>query len=380
MAGIYIHIPFCKQACHYCNFHFSTVPKQMGAFVDALKKEINITPSFIPQDQGAKEKINTLYFGGGSPSILPIQDLQSIFETLQKRFSFSEKIEITLEANPDDINKEKLLAWQSLGINRLSVGIQSFQDEELKWMNRVHTAKESLDCIDAIQSAGFDNYSIDLIYGSPLLDDSNWKKNVAIVIEKKIPHISCYALTVEPSTALNKMILQGKKEAVDADRQANQFSLLMEWMERAGYQHYEISNYALPGKKSIHNSNYWEADAYYGFGPSAHSFDGHKTRSWNIANNALYIQSLANNQIPKEQEVLSSQEQLNEYSMTALRTNTGIDLNKVESIHGADAVTGLLNAAQPYIQSKKIRVEDNHILLSKEGKLFADGIAAALFF
>lgn len=352
----------------------------MGAFVDALKKEINITPSFIPQDQGAKEKINTLYFGGGSPSILPIQDLQSIFETLQKRFSFSEKIEITLEANPDDINKEKLLAWQSLGINRLSVGIQSFQDEELKWMNRVHTAKESLDCIDAIQSAGFDNYSIDLIYGSPLLDDSNWKKNVAIVIEKKIPHISCYALTVEPSTALNKMIQQGKKEAVDADRQANQFLLLMEWMERAGYQHYEISNYALPGKKSIHNSNYWEADAYYGFGPSAHSFDGHKTRSWNIANNALYIQSLANNQIPKEQEVLSSQEQLNEYSMTALRTNTGIDLNKVESIHGADAVTGLLNAAQPYIQSKKIRVEDNHILLSKEGKLFADGIAAALFF
>ncbi len=380
MAGIYIHIPFCKQACHYCNFHFSTVPKQMAAFVDALKKEIEITPSFIPTQQGAKEKINTLYFGGGSPSILPIQDLQSIFEALHKRFSFSEHIEITLEANPDDINIEKLQAWRSLGVNRLSVGIQSFQDEELKWMNRAHTAKESLDCIDAIQAAGFDNYSIDLIYGSPLLDDSNWKKNVDIVIEKKIPHISCYALTVEPSTALSKMIVQGKKEAVDADRQANQFLLLMEWMEQAGYQHYEISNYALPGKKSIHNSSYWEGDAYYGFGPSAHSFDGHKTRRWNIANNALYIQSIANNQIPMEQEVLSSQQQLNEYSMTALRTNKGIDLNKVESLYGAAAVAGLLEAAQPYIQSNKIRVEENHILLSKEGKLFADGIAAALFF
>ena len=315
MAGIYIHIPFCKQACNYCNFHFST----------SLK---------------LKEDIETLYFGGGTPSILDINDLQLLFTALRKKFIFSADTEITLEANPDDITPAKLKLWKQAGINRLSVGIQSFIEEELVWMNRAHTAAESLQCIDEIKQAGFTNFSVDLIYGSPLLSDEDWKRNVAIVIEKNIPHISCYALTVEPKTALDKMITQHKKAPVDAEKQAKQFLLLMEWMQTAGYEHYEISNFAKSGMRSKHNSSYWQGKKYYGFGPSAHAFDG-KKRQWNIANNALYIQSLKNNTIPFEAEILTSTQQLNEYIMTSLRTMEGLSLAIVEEKFGIKIKTEL---------------------------------------
>lgn len=323
--------------------------------------------------------ISTLYFGGGTPSILTIADLKMIVEALQDHFVFAGDIEIALEANPDDINASKLEEWRSVGINRLSVGIQSFVDEELKWMNRAHTAAESLNCIDVIQRAGINNFSVDLIYGSPLLSDADWKRNVETVIGKNIPHISCYALTVEPKTALDKMIALHKKEPVDAERQTRQFLLLMKWMEEAGYEHYEISNFAKPGLRSKHNSSYWSGESYYAFGPAAHSFTG-KKRRWNIANNALYIQSLEKGVIPFEEETLTETQRLNEYIMTSLRTMEGLNLDYISKTFGEDKKNILQTAGRKFESRGKLKIENERIILTKEGKLFADGIAADLFF
>ncbi len=382
MSGIYIHIPFCRQACHYCNFHFATSLRLKNELIAALVKEIIISSSFAKQTGEAEEPkdiIETIYFGGGTPSILNTEDLKFILEALQNKFVIAPGAEITLEANPDDINTEKLKQWKQIGINRLSVGIQSFQENELSWMNRTHTAADSLRCIDEIIAAGFTNFSIDLIYGSPLLSGDDWQKNAAIVIEKKIPHISCYALTVEPKTALAKMIAQHKKETVDAEKQAAQFLLLMNWMKQAGYEHYEISNFALPGMRSKHNSSYWQGKNYYGFGPSAHSFDG-KSRRWNIANNALYIQSLQKNIIPFEEEILTPTQQLNEYIMTSLRTMEGLDLKKIENDFGENFHSKLKDASIKWQNGNKLVSHNSNLILTTEGKLFADGIAADLFF
>jgi oxygen-independent coproporphyrinogen III oxidase len=377
LPGIYIHIPFCKQACHYCNFHFSTSLKQKNAFIDALVKEITLSDTL--SDSSEPEIISTLYFGGGTPSILTIEDLKIIFEALQKRFVFATDMETTLEANPDDITDLKLKEWKQTGINRFSIGIQSFAEEELKWMNRAHNAAESLVCIDKIKTAGFANFSVDLIYGSPLLSDDDWEKNVQTVIEKNIPHVSCYALTVEPKTALDKMIALNKKAPVDAEKQAGQFLLLMDWMAAAGYEHYEISNFAKPGFRSKHNSSYWSGQKYYGFGPSAHSFNG-KKRSWNIANNALYIQALQKNSIPFEEEVLTETQQLNEYIMTALRTVEGISTTYICTKFGEKESFNVMATSRKYESTGKLKIENEQIILTKEGKLFADGIAADLFF
>jgi oxygen-independent coproporphyrinogen-3 oxidase len=375
VSGIYIHIPFCKQACNYCNFHFSTSLVQKEAFIDALVKEINYPADFIPAD----EPIETIYLGGGTPSILAKDDLARIFDALHKKFSITKDAEITLEANPDDITNEKLIGWKRIVINRLSVGIQSFLVEELKWMNRAHTAKESLEAIDKINHAGFTNYSIDLIFGSPLLSNDDWRKNMAIAIDKNIPHISSYALTVEPKTALEKLIKKNKREPVDPEKQVEQFLLLMQTMERAGYEHYEISNFAKPGMRSKHNSSYWQGKKYHGFGPAAHSFNG-QNRRWNIANNALYIQSIGKGIISFEEEVLTKTQQLNEYIMTSLRTMEGLDLDHVEKLFGEKASSELLVASSKYMESSKMKREESRLMLTKEGKLFADGIAADLFF
>jgi oxygen-independent coproporphyrinogen-3 oxidase len=382
LPGVYIHIPFCKQACNYCNFHFSTSLKQKEALLKALVKEIILSASFASDPNSSTtspEIISTLYFGGGTPSILTIDELQIIFAALRQRFVFADDIEITLEANPDDITTLALQQWKLAGINRLSVGIQSFLEEELQWMNRAHTAKESLICIDEIRAAGFTNFSVDLIYGSPLLNDTDWKKNVQTVVDKAIPHISCYALTVEPKTALDKMIALKKRAPVNAEKQAQQFLLLMEWMGAAGYDHYEISNFAKPGLKSKHNSSYWSGETYYGFGPSAHSFDG-KVRRWNIANNALYIQALQKDTIPFEEEVLTETQQLNEYIMTALRTMEGISTKYISAKFGEDKSSRIIVTGSKYESTGKLKMENEHIILTREGKLFADGIAADLFF
>jgi len=379
LPGIYIHIPFCKQACHYCNFHFSTSLGQKEKMLEAIVKEISLSQPFLPEANNETAVISTLYFGGGTPSILSIAELTLIFEALHKRFVFADDIEITLEANPDDINAAKLRQWKEIGINRFSVGIQSFLEEELIWMNRAHTATESMACIDLIKEAGFTNFSVDLIYGSPILTDDDWKRNVDIVIKKNIPHISCYALTVEPKTALDKMIALHKKEPVDAEKQVRQFLLLMDWMKQAGYEHYEISNFAKPGLRSRHNSSYWRGEKYYAFGPAAHAFDG-KRRRWNVANNSLYIQSLEQNIIPFEEEILTKTEQLNEYIMTSLRTMEGLDLDQVSNIFGEAESTRLKQASGKYESAGKLKMENGKLILTREGKLFADGIAADLFF
>ncbi len=376
LPGIYIHIPFCKQACHYCNFHFSTSLGQKEKMLDAIITEINITEPMLP---GEKEVISSLYFGGGTPSILSTDELKLIFDTLQRRFQFAANIEITLEANPDDISDVKLRDWKNLGISRFSVGIQSFVEAELTWMNRAHNAAESLQCIDKIKQAGFTNYSVDLIYGSPLLHDDDWKRNVDIAIEKNIPHISCYALTVEPKTALDKMIMLHKKENVDPEKQARQFLLLMDWMEAAGYEHYEISNFAKPGYRSRHNSSYWSGERYYAFGPAAHTFDG-KRRRWNVANNSKYIQSLQNKIIPYEEELLTKTQQLNEYIMTSLRTMEGLSLGHVSKVFGEAEAIRLRKNCHRYETTGKLVLADESFILTREGKLFADGIASDLFF
>lgn len=356
----------------------------------AIVKEIRTLPFSSPVMEKEKieaknsplvgqEIISTVYFGGGTPSILNFDELKIIFAALHERFLFAVDAEITLEANPDDIAAGKLEDWKKLGINRLSVGIQSFVDDDLIWMNRAHTAAESIACIDLINAAGFTNFSVDLIYGSPVLSDADWKRNVDIVIKKNIPHISCYALTVEPKTALEKMIVLQKKQPVDAEKQARQFLLLMDWMESAGYEHYEISNFAKPGFRSKHNSSYWQGESYYAFGPAAHAFDG-KSRRWNIANNALYIQSLQQGVIPFEEEILTETQQLNEYIMTSLRTMEGLDLDHVSKIFGAEKSSAIAVAGNKYINTGKLKTANRKIILTREGKLFADGIAADLFF
>lgn len=384
MPGIYIHIPFCKQACHYCNFHFSTSLGQKEKMIEAICKEIKPPQSPKGEQMAMETKtelevISTLYFGGGTPSILNADDLKQIFTALHNRFVFADDIEITLEANPDDITDEKLQQWKLLGVNRLSVGIQSFLEEELTWMNRAHSSADSLICMDKIKAAGITNFSVDLIYGSPILSDADWKKNVDLVIEKNIPHISCYALTVEPKTALDKMIALHKKQPVDAEKQSQQFLLLMDWMKTAGYEHYEISNFAKPGLRSRHNSSYWSGESYYAFGPAAHGFNG-KSRRWNVANNSLYIQSLQKNIIPFEEEVLTVKQQLNEYIMTSLRTMEGLNLDYVVRNFGEDLSNKLQAASCKYESTGKLKIENNKIILTNEGKLFADGIAADLFF
>ncbi|MCW3093875.1 MAG: hemW [Ferruginibacter sp.] len=381
MSGIYIHIPFCKQACHYCNFHFSTSTALKKDLIAALVKEICLTTAISGHTtvNNDKETCETIYYGGGTPSILEIEELSMVFDALHKNFLIKEDAEITLEANPDDITPGKLKQWRSAGINRLSVGIQSFSDEELRWMNRAHTGADSLKCIEDIKHAGFTNYSIDLIYGSSLLSNEKWKENVHTVLKHRVPHISCYALTVEPKTALNKMIAQNKKAAVDPERQAEQFLLLMDWMEEAGYEHYEISNFALPGMRSKHNSSYWQGTTYYGFGPSAHAYDG-KRRKWNIANNALYIKSLQKDCIPFEEELLTMNQQLNEYIMTSLRTMEGVNLERVQVLFGEKYSAGLLRASEKYTRTNHLEIKESKLILTKAGKLFADGIAADLFF
>lgn len=374
MAGIYIHIPFCRQACNYCNFHFATSLKLKDELIAALVNEIKITPVF-----DGNETIETIYFGGGTPSLLSNDELKKILEALHKKFEIATTAEISVEANPDDINPGKLSEWFDTGINRLSVGIQSFDEAELVWMNRVHTAAESLRCIDEIKNAGFGNFSIDLIYGSPLLTNDNWKRNVDIVFKKTVPHISCYALTVEPKTPLSKLITQHKRANTDPGRQSEQFLLLMQWMRSAGYEQYEISNYALPGMRSKHNSSYWSGEKYYGFGPSAHSFDG-TWRRWNVANNNLYIQSLQKGLIPFQEERLTVTQRLNEYIMTSLRTNEGLNIEKVVAGFGAGYSEKIMLSGKKYADSNKLTVQNAHLILTDEGKLFADGIAADLFF
>ncbi len=375
MAGIYIHIPFCKQACTYCNFHFSVSLKNKEAVIHALLKEILLVDNFIKT-----KKIDTIYFGGGTPSLLTKNELEQIMQAIQQKFTVSLDVEITLEANPDDINKAKLYDWISVGINRLSVGLQSFNESELKWMNRAHNATQSLLCIEEIQEAGITNFSVDLIYGSPLQTNEDLINNFEIIASKNIPHISCYALTVEDDTILKKLIKEHNSPNVNYEKQADQFQVLIRLMEANDYEQYEISNFSKKGFRSKHNSSYWQGKPYFGFGPSAHSYDGINKRRWNISNNSLYIQSLIKNVVPFEEETLTATQQINEYIMTSLRTIEGINIRYIETNFGESFFSTLLKNAEKYINSGKLIKQISSLNLTKEGKFFADGIAADLFF
>ncbi|MBC7651713.1 MAG: radical SAM family heme chaperone HemW [Deinococcales bacterium] len=372
MAGIYIHIPYCKKACHYCNFHFSTTHSLLPQMVDAIVAEVLLQKEYL------HENIATIYFGGGTPSLLATDDLRLIVSQICSVFLVNNNVEITLEANPDDITEDKLLAWKNIGINRLSIGIQSFVEDDLRWMNRAHSASQAIKSIQLAQQFGFANITIDLIYGTPTLTNDQWQANVQTAINLGITHLSCYALTVEPKTALNKMIEQQKIANVDAEKQAHHFELLMQWLAAAGYEHYEISNFAKPGHRSKHNSAYWQGKNYLGIGPSAHSFNG-KSRQWNIANNALYMAGIALKTVPFTIEELTETQQLNEYIMTSLRTIDGISLQYIGQIWGEDIASIILQNAQPFIQSQSMILHEYQLQLTNAGKLLADGISADLF-
>lgn len=371
MAGIYIHIPFCKQACNYCNFHFSTQQKNVPAMVDAIISEMGLRKNYL------QEKIATIYFGGGTPSVLQNSDIIKIIEAIKNNFEIDEQVEITLEANPDDIQEEKLQTWKSAGINRLSIGVQSFVAADLLWMNRAHNNTMALQSLQWATKY-FSNISIDLIYGTPTLSDEQWLQNINQAIALQIPHLSCYALTVEPKTVLHSLIEKKEVQDVDADKQARHFNILTKRLHQAGFEHYEISNFAKPNYRSKHNSSYWQGKHYLGLGPSAHSFNG-VSRQWNIANNALYLKSIEQKIIPYEIEILTATQQLNEYIMTSLRTIEGINLQKIQIDFGEIATTHLIQQATTAINAKHVCVENNFLRLTDAGKFLADGIAADLF-
>ena len=324
------------------------------------------------------EKVHTVYFGGGTPSLIPITSLRTLLAKLYDNYTIAPDAEITLEANPDDINIDSLLSWKSLGINRLSIGVQSFFEEDLKWMNRAHSAQQALRCIQLAKKVGFTNFSIDLIYGTPTLSNEQWLQNIAQAIALGIPHLSCYALTVEPNTALHHMIEKKKVADVSEDKQSLHFELLVKAVREAGYDHYEISNFAKPGYISKHNSSYWQGKPYIGLGPSAHSYNG-SSRQWNVANNALYTTSLQIGQVPFEIEHLTPLQQLNEYIMTSLRTMQGTSLSYIASIWSDVDATNIIKEARKHIVSGNVNYINNHLILTRKGKLLADGIAAELF-
>ena len=373
MAGIYIHIPFCKQACHYCDFHFSTSLKYKDELLQSLIKEIQLQKNYF-----GKETIETIYFGGGTPSLLSEAEISHLINTITETHAVSSTAEITLEANPDDLTKEKLRALIHTPVNRFSIGLQSFFDDDLQWMNRVHRAAEAEASVKRAQDAGFENLTVDLIYGYPLLTDQKWKHNLDKVFELGMPHVSAYAMTVEPRTALASSIKTKKQGPMSDEQSAAQFVYLMDAMQQHGFEHYEISNFCKHGFYSRHNSNYWRGVKYLGIGPSAHSYNG-ETRQWNIANNAKYIQGIATHKIPAETEVLTETNRLNEYIMTSLRTSWGLDLDKLNAIAAASA-NQLLIPAEEFFDKEWIIKKGNIITLTQSGKLYADHIAAELFF
>lgn len=387
MSGIYIHIPFCKQACHYCDFHFSTSMKNKDAFLNALKKEIELqkeyfSPSFKAPLSFSKEKradVQTIYFGGGTPSLLSQSELMGVFDSLNKHFIISPDAEITLEANPDDLTAKKIKELKDTPFNRLSIGIQSFYDEDLKLMNRAHNSNEALSAVKASQDKGFENITIDLIYGIPTLTNDKWKHNLQLAFDLQVKHISSYSLTVEPKTALAHMVKEGKIKSMDEQQSADQFEIMLEEMRKNNFIQYEISNFSQDNFFSRHNSNYWLKENYLGLGPSAHSYNGY-SRQWNISNNALYIQSLEKNKVPFEEETLTVSQHYNEYILTSLRTMWGTDLNHIELRFGSDYLTYCLNEAEKHINAQEVRKEGNKLFLTDKGKLFADKIAGNLFF
>ena len=382
MAGIYIHIPFCKQACFYCDFHFSTSLKKKPGLIDALIKELKLRKAELNN-----QIIKTIYFGGGTPSLLSNDELQLIINTVYQNYHVIENPEITLEANPDDLTPKRIVELSETPINRLSIGIQSFFDDDLKSMNRAHNAEEAKESL-RIATQYFDNITIDLIYGVPNMNLEKWNANLQLAFEFGVNHISSYALTVEPKTALDNFIKKGTYPPINEALSLEHFNHLVSETEKQGFVHYETSNFGKPDYFSNHNKSYWLGDTYLGIGPSAHSYN-RKQRSWNISNNAKYIKTLQNNELPNETETLSQNDRFNEYIMTGLRTIWGISFNKIEQDFGENYLNHLLDSSKKYIDQKLLVItssdfDENQnciekLKASQKGKFLIDGIASDLF-
>ena len=386
--GIYIHIPFCKQACHYCDFHFSTSLKKKDELVNTLGKELQLR-----KEEFKNQKVETIYFGGGTPSLLSIEELRFLISEVHKNYEVIENPEITLEANPDDLlnlaSKSVRMNvveeppasifknYAQIGINRLSIGIQSFFEEDLKLMNRAHNAEEAKTCLQGA-TKHFKNITVDLIYGIPGLTNERWIQNIETALSFNIPHISSYALTVEPKTALESFIRKGIIEDVDDDLAQEQFYVLIDTLEANGFVHYELSNFGKPDFFSKNNSAYWQGKSYLGIGPSAHSFNG-KERGWNVRNNSKYIKAIQQNKLPIEKETLSTTDQYNEYVMTGLRTIWGVSLERVEREFGMNYKKYLLEQSQKHLNEHLLYLDDDKLLVTKKGKFLSDGIASDLF-
>ena len=373
MSGIYIHIPFCKQACHYCDFHFSTSLKKKDEMVLAIANELKLRKS-----EFEKEIVETIYFGGGTPSVLQVADLRFLIETVYENYSVSQTPEITLEANPDDLTEERIIEFSQTKINRLSIGIQSFFEDDLKLMNRAHNSEEAKKCLE-IATQYFDNISLDLIYGIPGMTNDIWKKNIETALSFGVPHISSYALTVEPKTALHKLIQTGKIEKPNDDVAQEHFSILVEQLEANDFIHYELSNFGKENYFSKNNSSYWLGKKYIGIGPSAHSYNG-ISRSWNVSNNSLYIKALQENQLPNEVEILSITDRYNEYVMTGLRTIWGVSLDKIKIEFGSIYADYLTTQIQKFLKDDLVFIDENVLKPTKKGKFLTDGIASDLFY
>lgn len=376
MSGIYIHIPFCKQACHYCDFHFSTSLKKKDEMVLSLAKEIQLRKSELENDPEFSG-VETIYFGGGTPSILDASDLKRLIDAVYQNYKVAENPEITVEANPDDLSEERIIELANSPVNRLSIGVQSFFEEDLKLMNRAHNSAEAKKCLE-IAAKYFDNISVDLIYGIPGLTNARWKQNIQTVLNLNIPHISSYALTVEPKTALQKFIREGVIPQPDDALAHEQFLILVDTLEANEFIHYELSNFGKEDYFSRNNSAYWLGKKYLGIGPSAHSYDG-ISRSWNVSNNTLYLKSLEENRLPKEEETLTLTDRYNEYIMTGLRTIWGVSLDRIKRDFGRNHLDYLLQNAKRYLDDGKLVVENNVLRTTKKGKFFCDGIASDLF-
>jgi oxygen-independent coproporphyrinogen-3 oxidase len=372
MSGVYIHIPFCKQACHYCDFHFSTSLKKRDDMVLALIKEIELR-----KDEFANTVVETIYFGGGTPSILSLAEIKSIIDAVYHHYEVTNTPEITLEANPDDLSRSVIKDLSSSPINRLSIGIQSFRESDLKLMNRAHNAEEAKTCL-AQATHYFDNISVDLIYGIPGLTHDAWKQNIDTALSYQIPHISSYALTVEPKTALASFIEKGLIPKVDDEQAHEQFHILKDTLESKEFIHYELSNFGKDGYFSRNNSAYWQGKAYIGIGPSAHSFNGTQ-RGWNVRNNSKYIKAIQKSVLPIEIETLTITDRYNEYIMTGLRTIWGVSIDKVETDFGKVFKDYLIEQSKVFINEHLLYIDDNHLRVTKKGQFLSDGIASDLF-
>lgn len=373
MAGIYLHVPFCRKACHYCDFHFSTTMKGKSEMLQAMGRELEKRKEYL-----RGEKVSTIYFGGGTPSLLTSDEINRLTDEITRWHELSDEVEFTLEANPDDLTKEKIQQLRGTSVNRLSIGIQSFRDADLQWMNRAHTASQSDFAVKLAQDAGFSNITIDLIYSIPGMTNETWKQNLQNAIDLDVDHISAYSLTVEPRTYFGHLEKKGLLKSFPQESSQDQFLLMNRILSENGFEHYEVSNFARPGCRSKHNTSYWEGKTYLGIGPSAHSFDG-ESRQWNVANNAIYVRSVQGNEAYFERELLDERSRLNEYIMTGLRTSHGINLDDITQKFGIDLMSINSESIQDLIRNGKMVHEDSVLKLTVHGYLLADRIASDFF-